>query len=103
MFEMAPRLMPVQLEQAGGAARVRHIEGLDSMVTSLAIAIAIAEPIGTDLIVFSVGIRPQDARLVPAASTSPSGAGSWSTKPAALRRGDLCWPKDPVYDLRALE
>ena len=75
VVEMAPRLMPVQLDQAGGAALVRHIEGLgvtvhtgvrteaiegvDGKVTSL--AIADAEPIGTDLVVFSVGIRPQDA------------------------------------------
>jgi nitrite reductase (NADH) large subunit len=75
VVEMAPRLMPVQLDQAGGAALVRHIEGLgvtvhtgvrteaiegvDGKVTSL--AIADTEPIGTDLVVFSVGIRPQDA------------------------------------------
>jgi nitrite reductase (NADH) large subunit len=73
--EMAPWLMPVQLDQAGGAALVRHIEGrgvtghtgvsteaiegVDGKVTSL--TIADAEPIGTDLVVFSVGIRPQDA------------------------------------------
>jgi nitrite reductase (NADH) large subunit len=75
VIEMAPRLMPVQLDQAGGAALVRHIEGLgvtvhtgvrteaiegvDGKVTAL--AIADAEPIATDLVVFSVGIRPQDA------------------------------------------
>jgi nitrite reductase (NADH) large subunit len=75
VVEMAPRLMPVQLDQAGGAALVRHIEGLgvtvhagvrteaiegvDGKVTSL--SIADAEPIATDLVVFSVGIRPQDA------------------------------------------
>ena len=75
VVEMAPRLMPVQLDQAGGAALVRHIEGLgvtvhtgvrteaiegvDGKVTAL--ALADAEPIETDLVVFSVGIRPQDA------------------------------------------
>jgi nitrite reductase (NADH) large subunit len=75
VVEMAPRLMPVQLDEAGGAALVRHIEGLgvtvhtgvrteaiegvDGKVTSL--AIADGEPIATDLVVFSVGIRPQDA------------------------------------------
>ncbi|HEY8651946.1 MAG TPA: nitrite reductase large subunit NirB [Dermatophilaceae bacterium] len=75
VVEMAPRLMPVQLDDAGGAALVRHIEGLgvtvhtgvrteaidgvDGKVTSL--AIADGEPIPTDLVVFSVGIRPQDA------------------------------------------
>jgi nitrite reductase (NADH) large subunit len=75
VVEMAPRLMPVQLDDAGGAALVRHIEGLgvtvhtgvrteaitgvDGKVTSL--AIADAEPIAADLVVFSVGIRPQDA------------------------------------------
>jgi nitrite reductase (NADH) large subunit len=75
VVEMAPRLMPVQLDQAGGGALVRHIEalgvtvhtnvrteaieGVDGRVTSL--TIADAEPIATDLVVFSVGIRPQDA------------------------------------------
>jgi nitrite reductase (NADH) large subunit len=75
VVEMAPRLMPVQLDQGGGAALVRHIEGLgvtvhtgaateaiegvDGKVASL--ALAGAEPIATDLVVFSVGIRPQDA------------------------------------------
>jgi len=75
VVEMAPRLMPVQLDQAGGAALVRHIEGLgvtvhtdvrteaieglDGRVTSL--AIAGREAIPTDLVVFSVGIRPQDS------------------------------------------
>ena len=75
VVEMAPRLMPVQLDQGGGAALVRRIEGLgvtvhtdvrteaiegvDGQVTSL--AIADGEPIATDLVVFSVGIRAQDA------------------------------------------
>jgi nitrite reductase (NADH) large subunit len=75
VVEMAPRLMPVQLDQGGGAALVRRIEGLgvtvhtdvrteaiegvDGKVTSL--VIAGAEPIATDLVVFSVGIRAQDA------------------------------------------
>jgi len=75
VVEMAPRLMPVQLDDAAGAALVRRIEalgvtvhtgvrteaveGLDGKVTSL--AIADGEPIATDLVVFSVGIRPQDA------------------------------------------
>jgi nitrite reductase (NADH) large subunit len=75
VVEMAPRLMPVQLDQAGGAALVRHIEalgvtvhtgaateaieGIDGKVTAL--TIADAEPIETDLVVFSVGIRPEDA------------------------------------------
>jgi len=75
VVEMAPRLMPVQLDQAGGGALIRHIQGLgvtvhtdvrteaitgvDGKVTSL--AIAGADPIDTDLVVFSVGIRPQDA------------------------------------------
>ncbi|HEX5335629.1 MAG TPA: nitrite reductase large subunit NirB, partial [Propionicimonas sp.] len=74
VVEMAPRLMPVQLDHSGGAALVRHIEGLgvtvhtgatteaiegvDGQVTS--VLLADAEPIETDLVVFSVGIRPQD-------------------------------------------
>jgi nitrite reductase (NADH) large subunit len=75
VVEMAPRLMPVQLDQAGGAALVRHIEALGATVHTgvrteaiegvdgrvSALAIADAEPIATDLVVFSVGIRPQDA------------------------------------------
>ena len=75
VVEMAPRLMPVQLDQAGGAALVRHIEGLGVTVHTgvrteaiegvdgkvAALAIDDGEPIGTDLVVFSVGIRPQDA------------------------------------------
>jgi nitrite reductase (NADH) large subunit len=75
VVEMAPRLMPVQLDQAGGGALVRHIEGLgvtvhtgarteaidgvDGKVASL--VMADADPIVTDLVVFSVGIRAQDA------------------------------------------
>jgi nitrite reductase (NADH) large subunit len=75
VVEMAPRLMPVQLDQAGGSALVRHIEalgvtvhtgatteaieGVDGQVSAL--AIAGEDPIPTDLVVFSVGIRPQDA------------------------------------------
>jgi nitrite reductase (NADH) large subunit len=75
VVEMAPRLMPVQLDQAGGSALVRHVEALGVSVHTgaateaiegvhghvSALAIAGSEPIPTDLVVFSVGIRPQDA------------------------------------------
>ncbi|MGL5827930.1 MAG: FAD-dependent oxidoreductase, partial [Nocardioides sp.] len=75
VVEMAPRLMPVQLDDAAGVTLVRHVEslgvhvrtgvlterigGVDGRVTEL--AIKDADPIRTDLVVFSAGIRPHDA------------------------------------------
>jgi len=73
VVEMAPRLMPVQLDEAGGATLVRHIEGLgvhvhcgaatervvdvDGRVGGLALA---GEEIPAEVVVFSAGIRPRD-------------------------------------------
>ncbi len=73
VVEMAPRLMPVQLDDAGGSSLVRHIEKLgvtvhagvmtesitgDGTVTGL--AIKEADPIEAQIVVFSAGIRPRD-------------------------------------------
>ncbi|MFC4787170.1 nitrite reductase large subunit NirB [Nocardioides sp. MAHUQ-72] len=72
VVEMAPRLMPVQLDEGAGTALVRHIEKLGVRVHTGAATKAItggdrvraletAEgTIETDLVVFSAGIRPRD-------------------------------------------
>ena len=74
VVEMAPRLMAVQVDDAGGATLARHVEELgltvhtgavterilgDGRVTGL--ALRDAEPLDLDLVVFSAGIRPRDA------------------------------------------
>jgi len=74
VVEMAPRLMPVQLDDAGGSTLVRHVEQLgvtvhtgvvteeitgDGAVTGL--ALEGEDPIEAQLVVFSAGIRPRDA------------------------------------------
>jgi nitrite reductase (NADH) large subunit len=74
VVEMAPRLMPVQVDEAGGAMLGRHVEGLgltvhagaateavlgDTHVTGL--ALKDSDPVEADLVVFSAGIRPRDA------------------------------------------
>ena len=73
VVEMAPRLMPVQVDDAGGAMLGRHIEQLgltvhagaateavigNSHVTGLTLKDAGEVP--ADLVVFSAGIRPRD-------------------------------------------
>jgi nitrite reductase (NADH) large subunit len=74
VVEMAPRLMPVQVDDAGGAMLGRHIESLgltvhagaateavlgDTHVTGL--ALKDTDPVDAELVVFSAGIRPRDA------------------------------------------
>ncbi|MGL5811302.1 MAG: nitrite reductase large subunit NirB [Nocardioides sp.] len=77
VVEMAPRLMPMQLDEAGGTTLVRHIEKLgvtvhtgvmteaivgateESAVTGL--ALKDAGTIDAQVVVFSAGIRPRDA------------------------------------------
>ncbi len=75
VVEMAPRLMPVQLDEAGGTTLVRHIEklgvtvhtgaataevlGSQGRVTGL--ALRDAEPVAAEVVVFSAGVRPRDA------------------------------------------
>jgi nitrite reductase (NADH) large subunit len=72
VVEMAPRLMPVQLDDGGGTALVRHIEKLGVTVHAGAATQAITGAgrvqaletadgvIDTDVVVFSAGIRPRD-------------------------------------------
>ncbi len=72
VVEMAPRLMPVQLDAAAGTTLVRHIEKLGVHVHAGAATRAITGDgrvrgletadgvIDTDLVVFSAGIRPRD-------------------------------------------
>jgi nitrite reductase (NADH) large subunit len=85
VVEMAPRLMPVQLDEAGGRALVRHIEQLgvrvhtggvteaivgDASVTGVRLGAGLdAGPerlprpadLDAQVVVFSAGIRPRDA------------------------------------------
>ena len=74
VVEMAPRLMAVQVDEAGGGTLARHIEGLglhvhtgamtsevlgrDGRVTGL--GLKDADPIEAEVVVFSAGIRPRD-------------------------------------------
>ncbi|WP_248579984.1 nitrite reductase large subunit NirB [Nocardioides sp. InS609-2] len=74
VVEMAPRLMPVQVDDAGGATLARHVTRLgltvhagvatesvlgEERVTGL--ALRDADPIAAEIVVFSAGIRPRDA------------------------------------------
>ncbi|WP_426571964.1 nitrite reductase large subunit NirB [Aquihabitans sp. McL0605] len=75
VVEFAPRLMPVQLDEGGSATLLRHIERLGVQVHTscatqaiendgtqpTALAFDGREPLATDLVVFSAGIRPDDA------------------------------------------
>ncbi|MDP2775337.1 MAG: FAD-dependent oxidoreductase, partial [Nocardioides sp.] len=74
VVEMAPRLMAVQVDAAGGATLARHIEKLGlkvhtgAMTSEVvekdgrvgALALKDAEPIPAEVVVFSAGIRPRD-------------------------------------------
>ncbi|PUA81566.1 nitrite reductase large subunit NirB [Nocardioides currus] len=77
VVEMAPRLMAVQVDDAGGATLRRHVEQLglsihtgvmteliegdaDGVVSGLKFADA-EEPLPVEIVVFSAGIRPRDA------------------------------------------
>lgn len=74
VVEMAPRLMAVQVDDAGGATLRRHVERLGLTVHTGArtervlgdehatgLALADADDIEADVVVFSAGIRPRDA------------------------------------------
>ncbi len=75
VVEFAPRLMAVQVDDGGGRALRRHIEALGVRVhcgkatqaieagtsTQHVMRFADGEHLETDVIVFSAGIRPQDA------------------------------------------
>ncbi|AKA03804.1 nitrite reductase [Streptomyces noursei ZPM] len=75
VVEFAPRLMPVQVDEGGGAALLRTIEdmgltvhtgtgtqevvtGADGAVTGM--RLSDGTELGTDLVVFSAGVRPRD-------------------------------------------
>lgn len=75
VVEMAPRLMPVQLDDAASLTLRAHIEALGVVVHTdvrtaeitpgetgavAALAVVDAPPIAADIIVFSAGIRPRD-------------------------------------------
>ncbi|RBO82225.1 nitrite reductase large subunit NirB [Marinomonas aquiplantarum] len=75
VIEFAPRLMPVQLDETGGQVLKEMIEGLDVSVNTATATQEIIDGeqafhrmnfadgshLETDLILFSAGIRPQDA------------------------------------------
>ncbi|MFF5722564.1 nitrite reductase large subunit NirB [[Kitasatospora] papulosa] len=75
VVEFAPRLMPVQVDEGGGAALLRTIEkmglsvhtgvgtqevtaGEDGRVNGM--SLSDGSSLGTDLVVFSAGVRPRD-------------------------------------------
>ncbi|WP_228977625.1 nitrite reductase large subunit NirB [Streptomyces sp. DH12] len=75
VVEFAPRLMPVQVDEGGGAALLRTIEGMgltvhtgvgtqevvvggDGAVTGM--RLSDGSEVATDLVVFSAGVRPRD-------------------------------------------
>ncbi|MEE1753390.1 nitrite reductase large subunit NirB [Streptomyces sp. SP18CS02] len=74
IVEFAPRLMPVQVDEGGGAALLRTIESMglevhtgtgtqevlttDGSVTGM--ALSDGSTVATDLVVFSAGVRPRD-------------------------------------------
>ena len=77
VVEFAPRLMPVQVDDGGGAALRRRIEDLgvhvhtgmattdivagpDGRVAAMRFAAEDADDLAIDLVVFSAGIRPRD-------------------------------------------
>jgi nitrite reductase (NADH) large subunit len=74
VVEMAPRLMGMQVDDAGGATLLRHVERLGLGVHTGAatervlggdratgLGLKDADPIEADVVVFSAGIRPRDA------------------------------------------
>ncbi|HEY3512198.1 MULTISPECIES: nitrite reductase large subunit NirB [Kribbella] len=75
VVEFAPRLMPLQVDEGGGAALSRLIEGLDvdvltetacqrvrltSQGAARAMAVADGPDLPADVVVFATGVRPRD-------------------------------------------
>ncbi|WP_433166356.1 nitrite reductase large subunit NirB [Kribbella sp. CA-247076] len=75
VVEFAPRLMPLQVDEGGGAALARLIEGLDvdvlvstqctrvkltSQGSAKAMAVAGGPDLPADVVVFATGVRPRD-------------------------------------------
>ncbi|MGH3362170.1 MAG: nitrite reductase large subunit NirB, partial [Nocardioides sp.] len=121
VVEMAPRLLPVQLDEAGGAALVRHIEKLGVMVHTGAateavldqggrvagLALRDADPVEADVVVFSAGIRPRDG-LARAAGLGVADRGGvlvdarcQSSDPQVWAIGECAAPDGVMYGLVA--
>ncbi|MFF9160515.1 nitrite reductase large subunit NirB [Streptomyces longwoodensis] len=75
IVEFAPRLMPVQVDEGGGAALLRTIEGMglsvhtgvgtqeivvDASGAVTGMKLSDGSELATDLVVFSAGVRPRD-------------------------------------------
>ncbi|MGW7683421.1 nitrite reductase large subunit NirB [Kribbella sp. NPDC054772] len=75
VVEFAPRLMPLQVDEGGGSALARLIEGLDvevltatqcqrvkltSQGSARAMAVADGPDLPADVVVFATGVRPRD-------------------------------------------
>ncbi|MFF0344137.1 nitrite reductase large subunit NirB [Kribbella sp. NPDC004875] len=75
VVEFAPRLMPLQVDEGGGSALARLIEGLDvevltatqcqrvkltSQGSARAMAVADGPDLPADVVVFAAGVRPRD-------------------------------------------
>jgi nitrite reductase (NADH) large subunit len=69
VVEFAPRLMPMQVDEAGGAMLRRHIEDLGltvhtgrsaSRITERQVVFEDGGIVGTDVVVFAAGVRPRD-------------------------------------------
>ncbi|WP_104107839.1 nitrite reductase large subunit NirB [Nocardioides sp. 616] len=120
VVEMAPRLMPVQLDQAAGQTLVRHIEKLavtvhagvateaiigESSVTGL--SLAGGEVIEAQVVVFSAGIRPRDQLARDAGlETAPRGGvlvdeQCRSSDPHVFAIGECAAPGGTMYGLVA--
>jgi nitrite reductase (NADH) large subunit len=120
IVEVAPRLMPMQVDQAGGETLRMHIErlGLGIHLSARAVAIEERDPglrlvldggahLDTDLVVFSAGVRPRDelARAC-ALSVGPRGGvvvdkACRTDDPHIWAIGEVACIDDTVYGLVA--
>ena len=120
VVEMAPRLMPLQLDAAGGAALVRHVEDLGVRVHCGAATRRVVEAdgaaagleldgetIAADLVVFSAGVRPRD-ELARAAGLPVGERGGIlvdercrTSDPAVFAIGECAAPAGTTYGLVA--
>ena len=121
VVEMAPRLMPVQLDDTGGAALARHIRQLGVTVhtgvttetvmaadgRAAGLALRDGDPVPADLVVFSAGIRPRDT-LARSAGLEVAGRGGIlvdeqcrSSDPHVWAVGECAAPGGVMYGLVA--
>ena len=122
VVEIAPRLMPVQVDEAGGAMLRRHIEELGVTVHTGARHRARslgdgagrpgwrcedAEPLDAEVVVFSAGIRPRDELARAPASTVGERGGvvvdeqCRTSDPHVWAIGECAAPGGRVYGLVA--